>query len=180
MAEIHMEKRERSSMGWLWILLAILLIALLVWWFWPDEPEIAAIDTTPTPMTATAVVTDPVTPAANTVATLAAITSDPQQWVGKEYSGMVTVVEVPTDRGFWIEENGARMLALVDDGPAEAPIDINQGQQIRIRGTIRDAAYLPNLPGKPLDADTKALVDQNPVYLVAGESAIEIVDRPAA
>lgn len=39
-----------GSMKWLWVLLALIVLALLIWWFWPtegavvvEEPEADAI-----------------------------------------------------------------------------------------------------------------------------------------
>jgi hypothetical protein len=179
-AEIHIERKKGTA--WLWLLLAALVVlALLGWLLWPD-----AADTTP--MTATIV--DPV-PAPATVATfapldstptgnietptIATVLANPTQWVGREFSGTVTVAEVPTDRGFWIEEGGRRLFAILVDTPAEVPIDINAGQRIRIRGTLRDAAYLPQLPGRPIVAATQDLARREPIYLVADEQAIAIV-----
>ncbi|MGH7443883.1 MAG: hypothetical protein ACREKM_03360 [Longimicrobiales bacterium] len=33
MAEIHVEKK-RGSMGWLWMLVLLIALALLGWWLW--------------------------------------------------------------------------------------------------------------------------------------------------
>lgn len=181
MAEIHIERKKGAA--WPWLLLAALaVLALLAWLLWPD-----AADTTPL----TATIVDPV-PAPATVATfapldspptgsaetptIATILANPAQWVGREFSGTVTVAEVPTDRGFWIEEGGRRLFAILVDAPAEVPLDINAGQRIRIRGTLRDAAYLPQLPGRPIVAATQEVARREPVYLVADEQSITIVD----
>lgn len=179
MAEIHIEKKK-SSMAWLWILLAILALILIVWWLWPEAEvvEPVAAVTPVAPITDTFVATPP--PAAETP-TIGAITASPQAWVGREFSGEVNVVEVPTDRGFWVEQDGQRMFALVVDQPREQPVDINPGQRLRITsGTVRDAAYLPQLPGDTLTSDTEAVVRDQPVYLVVNEDNITFLDRPAA
>ncbi|HYR28976.1 MAG TPA: hypothetical protein VEU30_10960 [Thermoanaerobaculia bacterium] len=184
MAEIHIERKKGAA--WPWVLLgALVVLALLGWLLWPD-----AADTTPL----TATIVDPV-PAPATVATIApldrmptasietptiaTILANPPQWVGREFSGTVTVAEVPTDRGFWVEEGGSRLFAILIDAPAEVPLDINAGQRIRIRGTLRNAAYLPQLPGRPIVAATQELARREPVYLVADEQAITIVDAAA-
>lgn len=45
MAEIHIEKRQRST--WPWVLLGLVLLALLLWWLLTDNAQrIAATDTT--------------------------------------------------------------------------------------------------------------------------------------
>lgn len=85
------------------------------------------------------------------------------------------MAEVPTDRGFWIEDGGRRLFAILVDAPAEVPLDINAGQRIRIRGTLRDAAYLAQLPGRPIVAATQDVARREPIYLVADEQAITIV-----
>jgi hypothetical protein len=171
MAEIRMEKKS-GGMGWLWILLAILAIALLAWLFWPDRDEASTAVVTATETGRTATSFEDETPG------LAAILENPGQWTGREYSGTVTVPEVPTDRGFWIEENGARMFAILVDEPREVPKDINPGQQIRLRGTVRDASYLSDLPGEPLTAGTENIARNQQAYLVVDEDAIEILERP--
>lgn len=33
MAEIHVEKK-RGSMGWLWLLVLLIVLALVGWWLW--------------------------------------------------------------------------------------------------------------------------------------------------
>lgn len=33
MAEIHVEKK-RGSMGWLWLLILLIVLALVGWWLW--------------------------------------------------------------------------------------------------------------------------------------------------
>lgn len=171
MAEIRMEKKS-GGMAWLWILLAILLIALLAWLFWPDRDEAATAVATATETGQTATSSEAETP------TLATILENPGQWIGREYSGTVAVPEVPTDRGFWIEENGARMFAILVDEPREVPKDINPGQQVRIRGTVRDASTISELPGEPLTAGTENIARDQPAYLVVDEDAIEILERP--
>lgn len=174
MAEIQMEKKERSGAAWIWVLLAVLLIALLVWWLWPTRNGIvepAAVETT-------TVTTAPLPPVTSEP-TLALINANPQEWVGREFSGTVTVPEVPTDRGFWIEQDGQRLFALLVDRESEEPININPGQRLQIRGTVRDATHLAQLQGDPLTGPTEEIVRQQPAYLVAGETAIEILDSPA-
>ena len=184
MAEIHIERKK--STAWLWLLLAALaVLAVLAWLLWPDPAETTPLTATivdPIPAPATVATIAPLdsTPTANAgTPTIATILANPPQWVGREFSGTVTVAEVPTDRGFWIEEGGSRLFAILIDAPAEVPLDINAGQTIRIRGTLRDAAYLPQLPGRPIVAATQELARRAPVYLVADEQAITIVD-PAA
>ncbi|MGH9319739.1 MAG: hypothetical protein ACRD21_12385 [Vicinamibacteria bacterium] len=43
MAEINLEKRK-AGMGWLWILI-VLVLALIVWWIWADNEDVALFGT---------------------------------------------------------------------------------------------------------------------------------------
>jgi hypothetical protein len=45
MAEIHVEKK-RGSMGWLWFLVLLIVLALLGWWLWQSGMFAGAADST--------------------------------------------------------------------------------------------------------------------------------------
>ena len=186
MAEIHLEKKK-SGMGWLWAILAILAVILIAWWLWPTSEVEPVVAVTPLSTIAEPITNEPMTTAAGTPAaaaaapTIATVMANPREWVGREFSGVVNVAEVPTDRGFWVEQNGQRMFALIIDEPAEKPVDINAGQRIQIStGTLRDAAYLPSIAGAPLTAATENVVREQPIYLVVDERNLTILDRSAA
>lgn len=34
MAEIHVEQKKRGSMGWVWMLVLLIVLALVGWWLW--------------------------------------------------------------------------------------------------------------------------------------------------
>jgi len=181
MAEIPVHKK--SSLTWLWILLALLLAALLLWWLLSDnddadeavqDPGVAAVDTgAQEPLAAGSA--QRAGEAASGLS-LAAILANPTEYIGQEFAGEVDVGEVPTDRGFWIESQGARMLALINDGPLEVPMDINPDQRLRITsGTVRDADDLAGLPGEPLDADTRTILDGQDVFMLVNEDNMEIL-----
>ena len=183
MAEIPVEKK--SSMAWLWVLLAIILAALLLWWILGDDEEVEPIEPAP----ATEVVgvqtpgPDPITPpepvAMEPGVSIANILASPSQFIGRsDFQAEVTVPEVPTDRGFWIEDQGKRLFAVIIDNGAEQPKDINPGQQLRIReGMIRDATFISQLPGAPIDPDTRRILENQDVFLVVSERNIEILSR---
>ncbi|MBU2340217.1 MAG: hypothetical protein KKE77_03130 [Alphaproteobacteria bacterium] len=179
MAEIPVEKK--SNLTWLWILLALILLALLIWWaVGADDDEAELVE--PVAVEETIVVDEePVTPAVGEV-TLAAILANPEQYIGTEFSGDVSVggpLSEMTDRGFWVENNGQRMFALINDGPLEEPMDINPGQQLRISsGTVMSAASIGDLPGDELDADTRRIAEEQQVFLLVNEDDMEITQRP--
>ena len=89
------------------------------------------------------------------------------------------VVEVPTDRGFWVEENGQRIFAVIIDQPAEEPKDINPGQTISMSGAgLRDRSHLPQIPGDPLDQDTRNIIQTRAKYfLVVDERNIDVMTQ---
>ena len=174
MADIDLERRRSGGMGWLWGILGLLALLALIWWIWPgDEEEVVYDETVPT-VIAPATTPEPMTDAQ--ALTVANVMASPGNYIGQSFpDGQVTVAEVPTDRGFWIESEGNRMFAIIIDQPAEEPVDITAGQTLRIQGgTVRDASYLPELAGDPLDADTERLAREQQGFLVIDEANLRI------
>ena len=111
--------------------------------------------------------------------TLAAILANPQSYIGQEFAGEVSVAGPLTDRGFWVENDGARMFALIIDEPREVEIDINPGQELRISdGMIREGGEVSDVEGVPLDDDTLAVLADQDVFLIVDEDNVEILERP--
>ena len=171
MANIPIEKK--GSNWWMW-LLALLLLAGLIWLIAGaldgDEPELADVEAvtpvgTPEPVAATAGLT------------IGDILGNPAAYIGQTFpSTEVSVASVPTDRGFWIADEGDSLFAILVDQPAEVPVDIDPGQVLRVeQGTLRDRTALPEIPGEPLDQDTKTIAEQQPIFLVVDEQYIEIL-----
>lgn len=173
MAEIEVRRKQNGVMPWI---LGLLIMGAAIWGVMAlfdddDEPDFATTEVmepvvpgaTPEPMPETAAATD-------------GILDNPARWVGQPFPGdQVMVAEVPTDRGFWIDYEGQRLFAILQDQPAEQPVDINPGQTISItEATLRDAGYLEQLGGAPLDEDTRRIAEQQPVFLVVDESNIRI------
>lgn len=181
-AEIPIEKK--SSKTWIWILLALLLLGLLLWWLLDDD-ETAEVAVAPTAIEQPVVdpMVAPAAPAAEGAGTagamtLAAITQNPGQYFGQSFSGEVDVPEVPTDRGFWVTQDGARLFALIVDEPREVPLDINSGQRLRItNGELRSASQLEGIPGAAIDADTRRILGEQQIFMIADEADIEILSR---
>ena len=183
MARIDLEKKKTGGMGWLWALLLLVALALLLWWLWGawSGGSDAAVDSE------YAGVEEPAAPAAvpeveeeSTAGAglpVAQIVADPESWFDRSVSGQVGVVEVPTDRGFWIEQDGERLFALIVDRPAEVPLDIQTGQTLRLSDARvhRAEAALEEggIPGTPLDADTRRIAQGEEAILVVDESDIE-------
>lgn len=179
MAEIPVEKK--SSMNWLWLLLLLLIGALLLWWLLADDDDadIDERDTVAIEQTADADY-DAASVDSTGEMTLAGILANPTAYYGREgFTGEVDVAGPLTDRGFWIEKDGARMFAIVIDEPAERRIDINPGATLRLDGgTIRQASSISatDIEGDTLDQDTmNAIADQDAV-LVIDEDNMSIAD----
>lgn len=173
MADIDVQ-RKNGGMGWLWGLLAVAALVLVVWWVWPDdEPEVAV---EPIPPVTPATTPEPIAEAP--FVTIGDILSNPGGYVGQVFPrAEVTVASVPTDRGFWIEDDGQRLFAIIIDQPAEEPKDINPGQVLRIdEGMLRDRTFLPQIPGEPLDQETQNIAEQQPIFLTVDERHINILE----
>lgn len=176
MADIDVERKGPSI--WPWII-GLIILALLIWllaeWLGDDDEVVE----TPVPAAV-----EPITPATTPepVAqapgiSIADILGNPAGWLGRDFTDEVRVVEVPTDRGFWIEDQGARLFAIIIDQPAEEPKDINPGQELRItEGVLRDRTFLPELPGEPLDPQTEQIAQNQPIFLVVDERNINILE----
>jgi hypothetical protein len=172
MADINLERKPSGGMGWLWTLLALVVIALVAWWLWPDNGFDDRVEVETTEITEM----QPTTPEE---VGLARITRNPSDWMNRTFPAMeVTVGDRMTDRGFFIEADGVELLALIIDEPREVPLDINPGQRLRITGgTLRGPGYLGQIEGVPLTAETEALVRERPIYLVVDESNITILEE---
>lgn len=174
MADIDVQRK--GGMGWLWWILGLLLLALIIWWIasGDDEADEAAF-TEPAPVVEPTALPEPVATSAGM--TIADILGNPASFVGQPFSDdEVRVAEVPTDRGFWIEDQGQRLFVVLIDNPQEEPLDVNPGQTVRIeQGTLRDSSYMGQIQGVPLDQDTQNLLRGQPIYLVADESNINIL-----
>lgn len=176
------ETRRPRSRAWvLWVLL-LLALAVIFWWFWavPEDDVDVIADDTPT-VAETDLAADrelgPPMEDEMVFVPVAEIVGTPVAWFDRDVIGEATVVDVPTDRGFWIEQDGARLFVILIDQPAEVPLDIEAGQTVRITGgELRRSAEPGEIEGRPLDDDTRGLMAEQEVFLVVDEAAVEIVE----
>ncbi|WP_126173061.1 hypothetical protein [Altericroceibacterium xinjiangense] len=174
---------RKSQPKWLWILLLIVVFALpLIWWMsdTDGDPDLTDAEVVGANTPGADPVTAPEPVAAEATVTIADILGSPADHIGHDGVVLtgVTVPEVPTDRGFWIEDQGQRLFAVVIDNPREAPVDIDPGQRLAItEGMIRDATFIPQIPGEDLDPDTRRILDEQDVFLVVDEANIENLSR---
>ncbi len=112
---------------------------------------------------------------------VADIVTSPSDWSGEDIEGTARVAQVPTSRAFWIEQAGNTLLALLVKEQGEDPVQIQQGQVLRIDGaTVRTPADLSQIEGDPLDADTAQLAFSQPVFLVLEAKDISILSGPGS
>lgn len=175
MADIDLERKRRSGAGWLWWVVGLLALVAVVWWVWPDTDDEFTGDVD---MERVEPVTAPAPAGGTPGGSLGDILTNPDQYVGQSFPGAeVTVAEVPTDRGFWIEDAGERLFAVIIDEPQEQPKDINPGQTLRIDGgTLRDRGYIAEMPGAPLDAATEEILQGQDIFLVVDERYITVLE----
>lgn len=186
MADIDIERKKKSPLPWILGLLALALLAFLLMQSCGDEEEVepAVVTDTTTAVTAPVVapVVPPVTDTTTVGATGAAGAAGAAGWIGavlagtsagQSASGSGTVPETPSDRGFWIEDNGQRVFAVLAE-PMEQLKDINPGQRV----TISNARVLPGsevsqVP-QDVDADTRRIAEGQQYFLFVPSTAVQI------
>lgn len=184
MADIDVERR--SNMAWLWWVLGLLLLGLLIWGLFElfDDDEVAELPvaTQPAPLVTPATTPEPIAQGGLCVAQ---VLSAPTTYIGQTLGTCpMQVVEVVSDRGFWIEENGQRVFVVINEGPpgtadvqgrvAERP-DINPGQAINLtEAVVLD--NVANLAGAP-DEQTRNIAQQQPWFLAIDDEDVAILTQ---
>lgn len=169
----------KKGLALLWAAIIVILLILLFVWLWPTGEEV--LEPTGTEVAEDIVPIEAAPTGEVDIAAvdfrLADIRTAPASWSGRSVSGEAIVAEVPTDRGFWIEENGERLFVVLIDEPAEVPKDINENQRVRFSDAMvhTDATNLDAIPGEPLSAATREIIAGEPAFLVVDESNIEIL-----
>lgn len=177
MAEIDIERKERSI--WPWII-GGLVVLLLVWGVAElfDSDDAAEL-----PVAAAPAVVDPMTPAApappapdvamGDLIPVAAIMTAPAGYVGQTISGTAQVAEVISDRGFWIEEGGQRAFAVIDEPKPEIK-NIRAGQTVRLDGAqvMTDASQVPGA----LEAETQRVIGEQNAFIYVRAPNILIIE----
>lgn len=176
MAKIPVEK-ESGGAGWLGWLLGLLLLLLAIWviWAWVDDDDVEPVADTDveqvTPETTPVAEPEPMPP-------LADILANPEDHVGNTFPDTEVTVATDrelTDRGFWIQNRGNHLFAVIIDVPQEQPKDINPGATLYITdGTLRAPDYLSDLTGAPLDENTAQIARDQEIFLVVDERNIMV------
>ena len=190
MADIDIERKKKSPLPWVLGLLVLALLAfLLMRGCSDDDPEPAVVGTDTTTFTDTTMGAAPMaSPATDTTAMGAAgaagagAAAAGAGWIGTVMAGTNAgqttggdgiVPETPSDRGFWIEENGQRVFAILAE-PMEQVKDIDPGQRVRIsnarvlRGS--EASQIP----QDVDAQARQTAQGQQYFLLVPASGVII------
>jgi hypothetical protein len=181
MPELDIQRRETTGMPWwVWLLIAVLAIGL-IWWIiaaTTTDRELAEV----TPGVAPTVGTEPAERVAGAREStdeltsaewlpLAAMRANPDNYFDQSVSGIGTVAEVASDRGFWIEQRGERVFVVKDEPLVETPA-LTAGQQISLRGTVHNPDNMQEVAGvMQLDEVTLKTLQGEPAFIKA--TAIE-------
>jgi hypothetical protein len=121
----------------------------------------------------------PPTPADTAQIPVDVIVVTPAPHLGKAVSGTAQVPEVISDRGFWLENNGQRMLAIIAQAPGmEQAVNVNAGQTVRLSGVVYDNALASGIAGQ-LDPQAKQLIAEQPAFLLVDAKNITVVEAPS-
>ena len=141
MTEIPIERKSSGVPWWVWLLGALLLIALLFWLLSDnDREEVAAV----APVEQSAVVA-PAAEAGGPITDLATLTGAGglAALVGRDVRlSAVPVTSVVGDRTFFIGEGNQRAFVVLNEQAApgndvEGRYDVRQGQLVDVNGVVR-------------------------------------------
>lgn len=100
----------------------------------------------------------------------------PADYLGQPVVGTAEVVDVVSDRGFWLEKGGQRIYALIAQSPnMEQAVDIDPGQTVRLAGLVYDNSLADGIAGQ-LDAQTLETIADQPAFLLVAASNIVVIE----
>lgn len=177
MPELEIQRRESQGMPWwVWLLIAALVIGL-IWWMMAANTgrNIAETPATTMPNEQVAGERQATTTGELTSAEwlpIPAMRANPDNYFGQSVSGIGTVTETVSDRAFWIEQRGERVLVVMDEAGMTAPA-LTTGQTVSIRGTVHNPDQMQQVPEvMQLDTETQKLLQGEPAFIEA--TAIEL------
>ncbi len=173
MADISVQRR--AGKNWLWGLLGLIALGLVVWILSGNqddtqvtmEPvaEVIAADPMASEVPDAVGVTEAIP--------ISDIAGSPATWVGRTLDGNVRVLVPATDRGFWVEEDGKQLFALVIGEPLLGSAAVRSGQTLRVQqAIIQDPTYLAQVHGETIDENTRRIAGEQTVFLVVDGSNV--------
>ncbi len=193
MATVHIAN-HRSPLPWT---IGLLVSLLLLWALWEfiGNFAVSVVEktvqpaVTPAPLVDLAIRSDsevtptpiPPTEADNTPIAVSAILMGPSDYVARRVAGTARVTEIVRDEGFWIEESGRRMFAVLASDPenAQRALTFSAGEQVRLSGVVHDASMV-NRIGGGLPAQTQDLISREPAVLLVAPRNVRVVSEAAA
>ena len=170
MTEINIQRKGFAIWPWL---TGALALALLVWGLaaWSRDGD----DTEGLARTTPAANTGAVPTTGSETVPIDAILTRPAEYAGQTVSGTTHVAEVISDRGFWIEQQGRRMFAVIEEIPKET-VDVNAGQTVRLTGRVYTPETRQQIEGS-LEPDARRLAGQQPAFLYVKGTDLSIISR---
>ena len=189
MADIDIERKKKSPLPWVLGLLALAILAFLLMQSCGDddaaEPAVVTDTTTAFTDTTTIPAAAPVTDTTALGATGAAGAAGAAAgagWIGivlagtsagQTASGSGIVPATPSDRGFWIEENGQRVFAVLAE-PYEQLKDIDPGQRVTLSNArVLRGAEASQIP-QDVDAEARQTASGQGYFLLVPASGVQI------
>ncbi|HEX6039295.1 hypothetical protein [Longimicrobium sp.] len=186
MADIDIERKKKSPLPWVLALLVLALLAFLLMRSCGDDDAAPVTDTTTAPAaTAAGAAPMPATDTTGMAATGAAGAAGAAGagWIGTVLAGTNAgqttggsgiVPETPSDRGFWIEENGQRVFAILAE-PMEQVKDIDPGQRVTLSNArVMRGSEASQVP-QDVDAEARQTAQGQPYFLLVPASGVQIV-----
>lgn len=187
MADIDIERKKKSPLPWVLGLLALALLAFLLMQSCGDDdetdPAVAPVTDTTTAPAAVGTGAAPM-PATDTTMTGAAGAAGAAGagWIGTVLAGTnagqttggeALVPETPSDRGFWLEENGQRVFAILAE-PTEQMRDIDPGQRVTISNArVLRGSEVTQIP-QDVEAETRTTAQEQQYFLLVPSSGVQI------
>lgn len=145
-----------------------------------EEPDVAPVVVATTEPATAPVIPPPPTPADTPAVPVRVIIGTPAAFIGQPVVGRARVAEVVSDRGFWLEQNGQRIFAIIAQSPQmEDAVDINAGQMVAVAGLVYDNVTADQIPGG-LEADARQIVANEPAFLYVPAQNIAILASEAS
>jgi hypothetical protein len=188
MADINIERKKRSPLPLIIGLLALALLAFLLMRTCGDDdpdPAVAPVTDTTTAPAATDTTVAPATMTDTTTmgAAGAAAGAAGGGWIstvlagtnaGQAAGGDGLVTETPSDRGFWIEENGQRVFAILAE-PLEQSKDVDPQQRVRISNArVMRGSESSQIP-QDVDTEARQTASGQSYFLLVPASGVTIV-----
>jgi hypothetical protein len=167
MPELDIQRRPTTgSPWWIWVICAIIL-ALIIWWI------VAATTGGSRPVAQAPAPQERVAGSRQTLGLtsaewlpLAAMRANPDNYFDKSVSGVGRVAAVLPEHAFWIEQRGARVMAVESAALAGQPA-VRVGEELSLQGTVHNPDKMQQVPeAMKLATATQKQLQGEPAFIV--------------